>query len=99
MANPTRLQWLAFLFWLAAAGVLIYTAVGPSGLRDLHALREQRTRLSERVAELEAENARLATQIERLEKDPAYLERLARERLGMIRADEWVVVVPPADKR
>lgn len=79
---------------LLAVALLIWAVVGPSGWLEVRRLRQERLKLAGQVAEVEAENARLRQRIERLERDPAELERLAREKLGMVKPDEWVVVVP-----
>lgn len=57
--------------------------------------------LTRQVAELEhqrrvllAENRRLREEVRRL-YDPAYVERLAREQLGMVRPGEIAVVLVP----
>lgn len=78
---------------LAAAAVLavLYTAAG--GLRGLTGWR----RLSGDVAELERQVRKaeatidsLESEITRLRSDTAFIERTAREKLGMVRKDEKV---------
>lgn len=91
-AAPVR-GW-AWLPWTAAVVVGVYAVVGPSGYLDYRELRAERERLEARIAELEANNRHLHEQIERLRNDDAYLERLARERLGMVKPNERVVIVP-----
>ena len=57
---------------------------------------DQRARISDldaRIAELEAQNAGLRAEISRLH-DPAELERLARECLGMVAPGEVAFVSP-----
>ena len=59
---------------------------------------DQRGRIFElerRAAELEAENEALSSEVARLH-DPAELERLARECLGMVAPGEIALVVPGA---
>lgn len=62
-------------------------------------LQQQRIAAEERkLAALEAENARLAERLQRL-NDPEYVEKLAREQLGLVKPGEVsYVVVPPADE-
>jgi cell division protein FtsB len=72
--------------------ILLLTAIVP-----LRGYLTQRSRL----VELEQQVERLATERDRLERrvgrlrDPAYLERLARECLGMVRPGEIAFVTVP----
>lgn len=93
-ASPYRSYFAAALLLLAAVALVVWAVVGPSGWLEVRHLRAERERLVGQIADIEAENARLRHRIERLERDPAELERLAREKLGMVKPDEWVVVVP-----
>ncbi len=93
-ASPYRSYLTAALLLLAAVALVVWAIVGPSGWLEVRSLRTERERLAEQIADIEAENARLRHRIDRLERDPAELERLAREKLGMVKPDEWVVVVP-----
>ncbi len=79
---------------MLAAGVAVYAIAGPYGYLDYSEIKAERIRLEARIAELEQENRRLQLQIDRLRNDSAYLERIARERLGMVKPNERVVVVP-----
>ena len=58
--------------------------------------------LGEEVAELRVSNevlvreiAELKTEIESLRADPSYIERIARDELGMVRDEELVFQFPP----
>lgn len=88
-----RLPW-GPLLWLLAVAVVIYAAFGPSGWREVQRLHQERLQLEERISELEEENRRLKSQLDRLEHDPVFLEQLAREKLGMVYPDERIVIVP-----
>jgi cell division protein FtsB len=67
-------------------------------LREYLAERSQAARLEREVAELEAANARLLADIARL-RDPAHLERLARECLGMVGPGETALIIDPGGER
>ena len=82
------------LAWGIAIAVFIYAIVGPAGYMDYRKLKQERLKLEQKLAELEDENRRLQGEIERLQKDPQFLEKLARQRLGMLHLDERVVIVP-----
>ena len=65
-----------------------------SNYRDLAAARERRQALQSEIRETRAENDELTRRIERLRRDPATLERLAREQYRMMRPDDLVIVIP-----
>jgi len=81
--------------YLLAAGVLILAILGfatftDQGLLGLYRLKQDKARLEARLTQLKAENERLRAEIERLKTDPAYLEKVAREELGLVHQDELV---------
>lgn len=88
----TRWSLLVAVAALAVAG---YTVFGHQGWMDLQELRRERAELETRVRELREENEQLRQRLERLESNPEYLEWLARDRLGMVKPNERVVIVPP----
>ena len=62
---------------------------------------EQRAKIEDlqrQTREFSIQNQQLSTQIEQL-NDPVYLERLARECLGMVRPGETAFVVVPKGER
>jgi cell division protein FtsB len=63
--------------------------VGDQGLMAMFETARQRDELTADIARKRAENAGLAEQSRRLEKDPAIIEELARE-LGLIKPGEKV---------
>lgn len=89
-----RLTPRATILALVLIAVLAYS-VGP--LQTFLGQRERLDRLEHQANLLERENAELRDQIARL-NDPEYLERVARERLGMVRPGEIGFVVVPEDE-
>jgi cell division protein FtsB len=77
---------------LVIVGALLVAAMYP--LRAWINERSQITGLEQKVAQLERQTADYDRQIAQLH-DPAYLERLARECLGMIKPGEIGFVVVP----
>jgi len=71
-------------------GMMLFTVLSDQGLLGLYRLEQEKARLELRLAQLQAENERLRAEIERLKNDPAYLEKVAREELGMVQQDELV---------
>ena len=76
---------------LVALALLVMLALVPT--RAFFAQRSALADLERRSAQLEATNAELRDQIAHL-NDPAELERLARECLGMVGPGEIALVVP-----
>lgn len=62
--------------------------------RDYSEARDREARLRATVAETEKKIAALEKRILRLKDDPATLDRVAREELGLVRADEVVIILP-----
>jgi len=86
-----RLTPRATILTLIVAALLLYM-VGP--LRTYLGQRDRLVQLQRQTQMLQGQNARLEQEIRRL-NDPAYLERLARERLGMVKPGEIGFVVVP----
>lgn len=74
---------------LLAAWATVFLA-GDGGWLDLRRDRERLARLESEVASLEAQNDSLRLVLERMASDPDFLERVAREELGMIRPGEYL---------
>jgi len=75
----------------AAAAIAVPLLVfSPTGLARLNALREERGRADEEVARLSREIERLRAEVRRIKEDPAYVERAARDELGLLRQTEVV---------
>ena len=73
---------------------LLVIIFGDKGLADFHLLRLERDRLVESNETLLRENLSLYQQKVRLEKDPLYIEHVAREELGLVSEDDLVFIVP-----
>jgi cell division protein FtsB len=85
--------------WVAATAVLTGVALvqmGDSGVPAWRRLRAQDAQLGREVDELTTRNAQLRKELQALREDPETLERLAREKAGMRRPGEEVMVVLPA---
>lgn len=70
---------------------------GDNGLVDLRLLKNKQEHLQLRNEQLAGENLQLRRQIDRLKNDPAYIESIARQELGMIAPDE-IIIKPPAGR-
>ena len=81
---------LPLLVTAGAAVAVPLMVFSPSGLARLSALRQERTRADEEVAKLSREIDRLRAEVARVKEDPAYVERAARDELGLLRQTEVV---------
>jgi cell division protein FtsB len=82
---------------LGAVVLLFVVLLGAAGLRsyrDLQAARAHEKQLELRIDATRAGMDRLRSRIDRLRGDPAMLERLAREELGMVRPHDVVIELP-----
>jgi cell division protein FtsB len=86
---------------LLAAVLLFVILLGAAGLksyRDLGAARVRERQLESRIEETRNGVDRLRVRIARLRSDPAMLERLAREDLGLVRREDVVIELPRGDR-
>jgi cell division protein FtsB len=85
---------------LAAAVALIALVVGSlfgdRGILHLMTQRERAQMLAREIEALRDENARLSGDIAALRTDPAAIERIAREELGLARPGETVFLIRDA---
>ena len=84
----------------ALIGLAVYFALfgGEYSVFEVGRIRAENLQLEQRLRELEWANDSLRTWAEALEADSATIERLARERYGMIREGEVLYrIAAPAD--
>ena len=83
------------------AFILVLGLVGAMAIQPTRQLLEQRDRITSvatQLEEVQAGNAQLATQIERLNNGD-YIEQRAREQIGLVRPGETTyVVMPPSNQ-
>ena len=95
-ALPLRPRLLMIALGCLAGWMVL--ALGAQYLRT-YTLAREASRLERHRQELRVENATLRAEILRLQTDDRYIERLAREQLGMLRPDEVELVIVPAAAR
>lgn len=83
----------SFLLFLA-----IFLVIFLPGYAKMQELRQKNKDLEANIRKLKVENIALSQEKEKLEKDPEYLEQVARERLGIVRKGEIVYKVVPEEK-
>jgi cell division protein FtsB len=88
---------LLSLVALVLLNILLIIIFGDRGLVEVNRLKGERDQLLEDNHDLKAKNSALRREIERLKSDPAYIEHVARQELGMIGRDEVIVRFNPPD--
>lgn len=83
--------------WLFAITLLILVLFLP-GYTKLQELRDRNRDLETKIKKLNSENAILYKQMQRLKDDPAFLERFAREKMGVVRKGEVLYKLEPEEK-
>ena len=79
---------LAAFFFITLFLVVIF---GRNGYIDLKRLQAEHRVLVEKNEKIASENRRLSRSVQRLKKnDPAYIQNLAKQELGMIAEDEVI---------
>lgn len=82
---------LLSLVALVLFNILLVIIFGDRGLVEMSRLKEEKEQLLKDNRELAEKNLSLHREIERLKNDPAYIEHVARQELGMIGRDEVIV--------
>jgi cell division protein FtsB len=73
---------------------MLLIVFGDNGLVEMHRLREKERSMVQQNETLARENVSLYRTIRRLKSDPAFIESVARNELGMIGKDDVIVVLP-----
>ena len=85
-----RVRWLRYVL-LGVAGFGIYHILtGPSGTVNLLRLKREKAKVEAELDSLTRRKQELTVEKARLERDSAYIERVARKELGMSRPEEKV---------
>lgn len=79
----------------ACVWLLVALFFGEMGLPRYLAMRDHAAQLDHDILALRQDNAGLRGEIARLQRDPAKIEQLARERLGYVRKGETVYQLSP----
>ena len=83
-------RWLIYLFGALIILLALITVVGERGVLHLWRLRGEKNRLDEQNFHLQKENEALRQRVYRIRNDNAYLEKVAREELNLVRPGEIV---------
>jgi len=96
--SPIRRRLLNYILALVTVVLVVDALVGDKGLIETMRARRQYANVAASLAVLRQQNALLRDDIRRLEEDPATIESIARQELGLMRPGELLFVVKDADK-
>ncbi|NIR14199.1 MAG: septum formation initiator family protein [Desulfobacterales bacterium] len=91
-----RLRLLFLVFTII--GLCVYAILGENGLLDVYKIKGEKEGIVRENATLEAENKRLAREVELLKTDKRYIAKVARKELGMIGEDEILYKIKDDDQ-
>ncbi len=84
-------------FWLAGVFVLLLVIFLP-GYSKLQELRDKNRDLEVKMRKLKIENSLLQQEIKNIENDPVYQEKIARDKMGVVRKGEIPFKLVPGKK-
>lgn len=86
------------MIWFLLAGLIlliVQDVFGTHGVLAMHHSEKQAAELRNQIHQLDQENRKLQDRVERLKTDPAAIERIAREEMGLARPGEMIFPLPP----
>ena len=90
---PPRRRTLQWLLGFVTLVLVINALIGERGLMETLRARRQHSELVTSIDRLRAENTRLRDEMRRLRSDPATIEALARQDLGLIKPGELLFII------
>jgi cell division protein FtsB len=89
-----RKNWSALL-GAALALLLLQDVFGTHGLIAMRKSQKEAKQVQQEITRLDQENQRLEENVRSLKSDPAAIERIAREEMGLARPGEYIFKLPP----
>lgn len=88
------------VIWIGLLLLILYFFVwGDHNLLTLWQLHTKKQELQTQIAQQEARREQLSTEIERLQSDSSYIEKVAREQFKMGRKGEKVYIIKEQDSK
>jgi len=84
-------------FWLFGISVFLLVVFLP-GYTKLQELRDKNNDLTKNIKRLSVDNYLLQEEIKRIQSDPVYQEKIAREKMGVVRKGEIPIKIIPEKK-
>ena len=85
-------------FWLFGIATFLLVIFLP-GYTKLQELRDRNRELQAKIKKIAIENALLQEELKRIENDPLYQEKIAREKMGVVRKGEIPIKIVPEKKK
>lgn len=87
-----KLKYIVFGLLVAAVGAgLVWSLFfSKTGLVKYDRMRAEQAKLHEQTKALELENQELSNEAKALQESDAYIEKVARDRMGMVKGDEVI---------
>lgn len=85
-------------FWLFGLSVFLLVIFLP-GYTKLQELRDKNRELELKIKHLSIDNVLLEQELSRIENDPVYQEKIAREKMGVVRKGEVPIKIIPEKKK
>jgi len=85
-------------FWLFGITIFLLVLFLP-GYTKLQELRDKNRDLAMKIKQLQVENAFLDQEVKRIENDPVYQEKIARDKMGVVRRGEIPVKIITEKKK
>jgi len=83
--------------WIAGAVLFLLILFLP-GYTRLQQLKEKNRDLEARIKKTSVENTLLQEELKRIENDPLYQEKIAREKMGIVKKGEIPIKIIPRKK-
>jgi len=83
--------------FLSLGIAVVLVAVFTPGFFKIRELKNRNKDLVQKNKRLEAENAMLEIELQRVDKDQVYQEKILREKMGVVRKNEVPVKIVPQD--
>jgi cell division protein FtsB len=98
-SSTTSRRWVIYAISALLFSLSLFTAFGERGVFHLWRLWGDKKRLEERNFLLQTENDKLRERIYRIRSDDLYLEKIAREELGLVRPGEIIYRFPYSESK
>jgi cell division protein FtsB len=86
---------MTWLLGLALALLLLQDIFGTHGLIAMRRSQREAAQVQQEITQVDEENQRLQDNVKALKSDPAAIERIAREEMGLARPGEHIFRLPP----
>jgi len=83
--------------YFAVAAILLILFI--PGFAKMQGLRDKNMDLEDKIRRLNIENALLYQELKKMDSDPVYQERIAREKMGVVRKGEIPIKIVPDKKK